>query len=230
MDHIITHEQTKPNNTRQLLNKTFQKVALAVLITAITAFVGNYAFAGIFAKFSRSLTGAVIVMVLMFALISQVQRSIQNRQDKRGTKLFYGLAGLNGLFLSYIFSYFSLGTIGASFLVTSGLFLALARFGLTTEKDLISWQKGLFITLIGVIVLSLFSLFIGTTVVSLMINIAILVLFSLYTIFDTNQLVRRYERISHSDIEGVSSLFALTLYMDFINIYLSILQLLGNND
>ncbi|MEJ6348660.1 Bax inhibitor-1/YccA family protein [Holzapfeliella sp. He02] len=230
MDHIISREQTKPNNTRQLLNKTFQKVALAVLITAVTAFAGNYAFAGIFAKFSRSLTGAIVVMVLMFALITQVQRSIQNRQDKRGTKLFYGLAALNGLFLSYIFSYFSLGTIGASFLVTSGLFLALSRFGLTREKDLISWQKGLFITLIGVIILSVFSLFIGISGLSLILNIAILVLFSFYTIFDTNQLVKRYETIAHRDIEGVSSLFALTLYMDFINIYLSILQLLGNND
>jgi modulator of FtsH protease len=109
--------------------------------------------------------------------------------------------------------------IGNAFLATSVLFGALSLFAINSKTDFSSWGKPLFITLIVVVVASLINLFLGNGMLAVIINAAVLLLFGLFTIYDTQNIANgAYD----SPVDA-----AVSLYLDFLNMFTVILQFLG---
>lgn len=222
--------QTKRSNLHRLIASTYRKVAIGIGITAVVSLATTSLLGDQLTKMSSwaFFGGWILMFITLIAATTRVHRLVQKRENTKARNAFYLIAAVFGVVLTLPFSYYSLDSIGAAFLISGGLFLGLARFGTTTKRDFISWGRTLLILLIGAVVLSLIGAFVGFSLMSIVINLAIMLLFSAYIIYDSNQLVRRHENIQANDIEGVSTLLAVDLYLDFINLFERILYLIGD--
>lgn len=137
----------------------------------------------------------------------------------------HGFAALMGLSLSTIFAIFAMGSIVSAFMGASILFAVLSAYGYFTKQNLDSLGKFLFVGLIAIILASIVNIFIGSTVMATVISAVAIVIFLGLTAYDT-QKIREALSINTSDSAEVSG--ALTLYMDFINLFISLLQLFGD--
>lgn len=137
--------------------------------------------------------------------------------------LFLAYAFLNGLTFSVLFYAYTTGSIASVFFITAGTFGALSAYGTLTKRDLSAWATFLFMGLVGLVIASIVNLFLHSTMLGFVVSCAGVLVFSGLTAWDTQKL-----RQLHA--EGGSSLAisgALMLYLDFINLFLSLLQLMG---
>jgi FtsH-binding integral membrane protein len=113
-----------------------------------------------------------------------------------------------------------------AFLIAAILFGTFAIIGHTTRRDLSSWGTFLFVGLIGIIVASIFNIWLQMTALNFVINVLAVIIFTGLTAYDMQKLKQIYQ--DGSDSSKVRTLGALTLYLDFINIFVALIQLLGN--
>ena len=180
-------------------------------------------------QFGKRLSiGIMIVCALVFVLSSRVQN--MSVGAARGVFLVYAL--LNGMVLSYYFIAFSVSTLVLAFLATSVYFGLMAAYGATTHKDLSGWGPKLMMALVALLITGfvgmLFGMGFGSTVLYSGIG---LVVFMLLTAYDTQKLSQLYSYYAgDSELAEKASIYgALTLYLDFINIFLYVVRLLGLN-
>ena len=167
-------------------------------------------------------------LVLVFTLSARVQ----NMSVDGARAAFFGYALLNGMVLSYYFLMFSVGTLVMAFLATAVYFGLMAAYGTTTHKDLTGWGPRLMMALLAMIVTSLVGLLFGFGFGSSILYCGIgLVVFMLLTAYDTQKLRQMYAYYAaDSEMAEKASIYgALTLYLDFINIFLYVVRLLGLN-
>lgn len=236
MDEVKTNQleftKTKRSNLHRLISKTYLKVAMAILLTGIVSFTTS----ALLGDRLQMIDGEIFFggwFILFIALITatvKVRSFVAKRENRKANISFYAIAAVFGLFLTLPLSYYSLSSIGASFVISSALFLGLAKFGTNSKSDYISWGKTLLFALIGVIIISFFGIFFSFGSFNIILNIAIMILFSFYIVFDSNQLIKRNQDIETADIEGISTLMAIELYLDFINLFQAILELFGSRD
>lgn len=224
--------QTKRSNLHKLISKTYRKVAVGIAITAVVSLITTYLVGDSLSKISTGVFfgGWILMFITLIAVSVRIHGLVEKQKARQATGWFYAIAAIFGIIMTLPFSYYSLNSIGAAFLISGGLFLGLARFGTTTDRDFISWGRTLFILLIGALALALIGAFLGFGIASILINVLIMVLFSVYIVYDSNQLVKRNQDIKASDIDGVSTLMAVDLYLDFINLFQRVLYLIGNNN
>lgn len=143
--------------------------------------------------------------------------------------LFLGAFAVFGVPIFYIYS---AQAIMQSLTVTSVIFVVSAGFGFFTKKDLTTWSRTLMIGLISVIAVSVINLLIfKSSLLNLGVNIAIIVVFLFYIAFDSQNIKRIYEQAKSSENLGAIALVAsINLVLDFINVFLSLLQIFGNNN
>ena len=137
---------------------------------------------------------------------------------------------LNGLTLSFIFIAYSLGSIAVTFAVTAGTFGAMAVIGTLTKKDLTSLGNLFFMALIGLIIASLVNLFWQNSILYWIVTYAGVLIFVGLTAYDAQKIKRMYLAAGTDDSETVRKiavLGALTLYLDFINLFLYLLRIFG---
>jgi len=136
-----------------------------------------------------------------------------------------GFSALMGLSLATIFVVFTLGSIFNAFMGAAVLFGVMSFYGYFTKKDLSSMGQLLFVALIAIIIASIINIFIGSTVFQMVISAIAIVIFLGLTAYDTQQI---REMVSEGgENTGVEVLGALTLYLDFINLFVNLLQLFG---
>ena len=157
------------------------------------------------------------------ALVFMLSARVQKMSIDGARAAFFGYAILNGMVLSYYFLMFSVGTLVMAFLATAVYFGLMAVYGTTTHKDLTGWGPRLMMALVAMIVTSL-----GTSVLYCGIG---LVVFMLLTAYDTQKLRQIYAYYAgDAELAEKASIYgALTLYLDFINIFLYVVRLLGMN-
>jgi FtsH-binding integral membrane protein len=162
---------------------------------------------------------APLVMIFAFAFA-------QDRFNRSQLILFlHGFAALMGLSMATIFVVYTMGSIVSAFMGAAVLFGTMSFYGYFTKRDLSSFGQFLFIGLIAVIIASVINIFIGSTVMQMMISaIAILVFLGL-TAYDTQKI---REMVSYSSDGRAEVTGALTLYLDFINLFIHLLSLFGN--
>jgi FtsH-binding integral membrane protein len=136
----------------------------------------------------------------------------------------YGFASLMGLSMATIFVAFSLGSIFTAFMGAAVLFAVMSFYGYFTKRDLSNMGDMLMIALIAIIIASLINIFVGSTLVQMVISAIAIVVFLGFTAYDTQNI---REQLMDGDDYVVEILGALNLYLDFINLFVNLLQLIG---
>jgi FtsH-binding integral membrane protein len=205
------------------MSRVYGHMALAVMTSMIVSFlVGNSA-----ALMAFFFTGAIkwLVIFAPLAAILAVSFAGQNL-SKQGLQLFlHGFAALMGLSFATIFVVYNMGSIVSAFMAAAVLFIVMSGYGYFTKKNLDSLGQYLFVGLIAVVIASIINIFIGSTVFQMVISAIAVIVFLGLTAYDT-QKIREIVTVG-SDTGREEVWGALTLYLDFINLFLSLLQLFG---
>jgi FtsH-binding integral membrane protein len=175
-------------------------------------------------------TGAMKWIVIFAPLVAILGMSfVMNRATQGQARAFlHGFAALMGLSMSTIFVVYTTASIVTAFMGAAILFGTMSIYGYFTKQSLDSWGSFLFVGLIAVIITSIVNLFIGSTVLSMVVSAVAIIVFLGLTAYDTQRIrveLSVYEPDSKAEILG-----ALSLYLNFINIFMSLLQLFGNRD
>ena len=209
------------------MNRTYRWMAVGLLITFAAAFV-TAATPLLYVVNSLYLVFTIAELVLVYVLSSRVQS--MSVGGARAT--FFAYALLNGMVLSYYFLVFNLGTLVLAFLATSLYFGLMAVYGTTTHRDLSGWRPKLMMCLFALIITGFVGMLIGMSFLTTVLYSAVgLVVFMLLTAYDTQKLSQMFSYYAYDGelAEKASIYGALTLYLDFINIFLYVVRLLGMN-
>ncbi len=224
---------------RAHMSKVYGLMATAMLVTfAVAIFVGTNT-----TLLASVFTGPVRWVVMFAPLVAVMGLSfgIHRLSVGAATGVFYGFAALMGLSIAWIFAVFGLGTIATAFLSTAVAFLGLSLYGYTTNRDLSAFGRFLMMALIGVVVLSIAGLFIDFGgPMQFAIQIAILLIFAGLTAYDTQRIKSEYVQFASAGGRGnpeaeqwlakAGLMGALGLYLNFINMFMVILQFMGGGD
>jgi len=143
--------------------------------------------------------------------------------------VFWLYAAVNGLTFSIIFMAYTYESIARVFFITAGMFAAMSLYGYTTKKDLSAWGSFLFMGLIGIIIASVVNIFVASSMLQFLVSIAGVIIFTGLTAYDTQSIKDTYIEGSSSEVAGKRAIFgALRLYLDFINLFIMMLNLMGN--
>jgi uncharacterized protein len=205
------------------MGRVYGHMSLAVLVSMIVSyFVGSSPELLAF-FFTGALKWVVIfaplVIILAFSVASE-------RFSKSGLQMFlYAFAALMGLSFATIFALFTMGSIVSAFMSAAVLFAVMSGYGYFTKQSLDSVGKFMFVGLIAVIIASVINIFIGSTVMQLVISAIAIIVFLGLTAYDTQRI---REMVSMGGDTGRQEVMgALTLSMDFINLFINLLQLFG---
>lgn len=212
---------TMDNNS--ILTNTFFRMFLGLLASSLTALYAYYsgAYVSIILNGTyKTLAILELVVVIVFSLF------FKKLSPTAVTLLFFGYAFLNGFTLSVIFAAFEISSIGICFIATSALFGTLAYLGYKTDKDISKFGTILSTTLLVGLVLTIINIFIGSTMLDIILDWAILFIFFGLTVYDMNKIKQMHEMGFCPD-EKLYVYGAMELYLDFINIFLRILSLFG---
>ena len=166
------------------------------------------------------------------ALVFMLSARVQKMSIDGARAAFFGYAILNGMVLSYYFLMFSVGTLVMAFLATAVYFGLMAVYGTTTHKDLTGWGPRLMMALVAMIITGFVGMLFGFGFGGSVLYCGIgLVVFMLLTAYDTQKLRQIYAYYAgDAELAEKASIYgALTLYLDFINIFLYVVRLLGMN-
>ncbi|MBD5627249.1 MAG: Bax inhibitor-1/YccA family protein [Desulfovibrio sp.] len=183
-----------------------------------------------------AILGNSLVMILLvlaqFGLVIALSAAINKLSAGAATGLFLLYSALTGAMLSSIFVVYPIASIGTAFLVTTGTFLAMSIYGTVTKRDLTGFGNFLFMGLIGILIAMVVNFFLKSTMMNFIVSCLGVLIFTGLTAYDTQKLRRFGEGAPLEDGTAVrrgAILGALTLYLDFINIFLMLLQLFGGN-
>lgn len=183
---------------------------------------------------SPTLFNAVMPMMMLFiiapvALVFFLSFKINTMKYTTAQAVFWLYAALNGVAFSVIFEVYSFGSIARVFFITAGMFAATSLYGYTTKKDLTSIGSFLFMGLIGLIIASVINIFWPNGMLQFLISVAGVLIFTGLTAYDTQSIKEAYTEGSSVEVAGKRAIFgALRLYLDFINLFLMMLRLMGD--
>ncbi len=223
---------------RAHMNKVYGLMSVGMLVTGGVAWAigSNDALLSIF-RDPATLRPNILGWVVMFAplIMSFAFGAALNRLSVAGAQLFfYAFAAVMGLSLSWIFAVFTGISITQTFLVTAISFAGLSLYGYTTKKDLSGWGTFLMMGVIGLIVASIINIFLQSPALYFAVSAIGVLIFAGLTAFDTQNIKNTYLSMAASGNDewlGKAAIMgALNLYLDFINMFMFLLQFLGNRD
>ena len=217
---------------RAHMNKVYGLMSVAMVVTAGVAWAVGTNDAMIAAIFGTPLRWVVMFLplIMVFAFGALIGRlSVAAAQ-----LFFYVYAAAMGLSLSFIFAVYTGTSIAQTFLVTAIAFAGLSLYGYTTKKDLSGMGTFLIMGLIGLIVASIVNIFLASSALAFAISVIGVLIFAGLTAYDTQNIKNTYiEHAVHGDQEWLGKaaiMGALNLYMDFINMFMFLLQFMGNRE
>ena len=218
---------------RVSVTKVYGEMTIGVLVTAVVAVLGQATGAYYSFLMATGMMGLIGLCVVQVALAVVLGMRVTKMKSATARVMFYVYAALMGFTLSSIFMVYDLGSIGVALGVTAAFFFALTMFGMTTKFDMLKAGPILMIGLIVLIISQIVLAFVQVDGMTKIVCAIGLILFAGMTIYDaqsTRVLLSQYEAQGPEMIKKISILCALNLYLDFVNMFLYILQLLGNRD
>jgi hypothetical protein len=174
------------------------------------------------------------LIIAELALVFTISARVHRMKASTATALFVLYAALNGATLSFIFIIYTRSSIASTFFVCAATFIACSIYGWTTKRDLTSMGGFLTMGLIGIIIASLVNLFIRSSAMHMIISYIGVLVFVGLTAYDTQSLkamaISQPSDVGASAIRKGAILGALKLYLDFINLFLMLLRILGNRN
>jgi FtsH-binding integral membrane protein len=205
------------------MGRVYGHMSLAVIVSMfVSYFVGSspellqFFFTGVL-KWIIIFAPLVAIFAISFAM---------EKANKQGAQLMlYGFSALMGLSFAMIFAVFTMGSIVSAFMGAAILFAVMSGYGYFTKRSLDSMGQFMFIGLIAIVIASIVNIFIGSSVMQTVISALAIIIFLGLTAYDTQKIREEvsYETNGVAEVRG-----ALTLYMDFINLFLNLLNLFGD--
>ena len=213
-----------------LMRKVFVWMTLALAITGLTAYGVATSPTILSLIFSSKVTFFGLI-IAEFALVFAISGAINRLSLSTATMLFILYSVINGATLSSIFFAFSVATIGKVFFITAGTFGAMALVGYTTKTDLTSMGKLLFMALLGIIIASVVNMFVASSGLDLILSYVGVLVFVGLTAYDTQKIKQMCQAApdASESTQKLALIGALSLYLDFINLFLYLLRIFGNN-
>lgn len=210
------------------MTRVFGWMTLALAITAVTSlFVASTpAFVNLFLAnkfvFYGLLIGELLLVGALAGLVNRISAAA-------ATAIFIGYSVLNGLTLSVLFFAFTSSSIALCFFITAGTFAFMSAYGYFTKNDLTSVGNLMFMALIGIIIASVVNLFMQSQMLYWIISYAGVFIFIGLTAYDTQKIKRQALMMDHNaeNTQKGAIMGALTLYLDFINLFIFILRIFG---
>ena len=220
MEFAVYRNATEINSA---MGRVYGNMSIAVLISMLVSYyVGTtpellqFFFTGVL-KWIVIFAPLVAIFAISFAM---------EKVDKQGAQLMlFGFSALMGLSFATIFAMFTMGSIVSAFMGAAILFSVMSGYGYFTKRSLDSLGKFMFVGLIAIVIASIVNIFIGSTLMQMVISALAIIIFLGLTAYDTQKI---REEVSY-DNNGVAEVRgALTLYMDFINLFINLLNLFGD--
>lgn len=223
---------------RAHMNKVYGTMSVGMLLTALVAWaVGSTpALLSVF-RDPMTLQPNILGWIVMFAPLIMVFAfgALIPRLSAAGAQLFfYAFSAVMGLSISWIFAAFTGISIAQTFLVTAIAFAGLSLWGYTTKKDISGWGAFLIMGVIGLIVAMIVNIFLQSAAIHFAVSAIGVLIFAGLTAYDTQKIKTDYIQHAHAmDAEWLGKaavMGALSLYLDFINMFMFLLQFLGNRE
>lgn len=228
----LTAEQAKSVQI-EFINKVYAWMCFALLITGFVALRASGS-----ESITRMLfgdgTGAPVGFYILIAAELGIVWWLSSSIDKISAQLAIGLfifySALNGLTLSFIFLLYTTASIASTFFVTAAMFGVMSAYGYFTKKDLSSWGNLLFMGLIGVIIATVVNIFLASSMLYWIITYVGILVFVGLTAYDTQKIKKMSMGLEYDSEVGKKGAImgALALYLDFINLFIMMLRLLGD--
>lgn len=214
-----------------LMRKVYTWMALALVITGFTA----YYVATTPSLLSIIYSNQVVLWGLIIgelALVIGLSAAINRLSLTTATLLFVLYSVLNGAMLSSVFLIYTTASIANVFFITAGTFGAMAAYGYFTKKDLTSWGRILLMALIGIIIASVVNIFLRNSMFDLVISYICVAIFVGLTAYDSQKIKEMMLQApdASEQAQKIALLGALTLYLDFINLFLYLLRIFGKRE
>ncbi len=170
------------------------------------------------------------LIIGQLGLVIVLSAAINRLQASTATLLFFVYSALTGLTLSVIFLAYTQASIASTFFVTAGTFGVMSFYGYTTQRDLTSWGSFLFMGLIGIILASVVNIFLHNETIYWVVTYAGILIFVGLTAYDTQMLKQMaMQGFADEETERKGAVMgALRLYLDFINLFLMLLRVMGD--
>lgn len=219
---------------RVSMTRAYGEMALGLIVTALVAYVTFTS--GLLERFILA-TGSIgwiglCVAQVVFALALSTR--VMKMKTSTGRFMFYAYAALMGFTLSSLFASYSISVLLVALLTCAGFFFTLTMLGLTTKKNLLGWGSIFFAALLALVIVQVVLLFVAPSNTTMKVIAALgIALFAGLTMYDAQQtraLFANYQSQGTEVIERISILCALNLYLDFVNMFLYIVQLFGSRD
>jgi len=216
---------------RSYMLSVYNYMASGVLLTGIVALLfAPYAAQTLIAPNGRgmSMLGWIVTLsplAIVFAMSFGAQRM------RTGTLqlLFWAFAGLMGLSMSTLFLVYTGASIAQTFFATSAAYLGLSLYGYTTKRDLSGFGTFLIMGVVGILVAMVVNMFLHSTAMALMISVLGVLIFAGLTAYDTQRIKSMYFLVQGTEMAGKTVIMgALTLYLDFINMFQFLLSFMGD--
>jgi len=211
------------------LSQVYGWMCAGLAITGLVAYGTSQNEALLHAVLGNQILFIALILAQLGAVIA-ISAAFEKLSFAAAAGLFVAYSALSGLTLSVIFLVYTQTSIASVFLITAGTFGAVSFYGMTTKRELSSWRSYLFMGLIGIVIASVVNMFLRSDGLSLAISYVAVLLFTGLAAYDTQQLMRVHQSgRAHGRAGAKLAVYgALKLYLDFINLFLALLRILGN--
>jgi FtsH-binding integral membrane protein len=226
-DYADSHDPAQARRLAAFFNSVYAWMAAGLGVTAVVAKLVSKRLDIVLAMRPLFIVIVIAQLILVWTLAGAAMRM----RPAVASALFLLYAAINGLLFSAIFLVYPPATLGAALAVTAGTFAATSLWGFFTKSDLSRLGSVLFMALIGLVIASIVNIFVASSGLNWLINYAGVLIFVGLTAYDTQRL-RKMAISMEADgavLARVSVVGALTLYLDFINLFLFILRIMGND-
>lgn len=214
---------------RSHMLSVYNYMGLALALTGLTAFVVASSPALLNVIFGTPLKWVVMLAPLGF--IFALGAKVRTMSVSAVQLTFWAFAVVMGLSMASIFIVFTGTSIARVFFITAGTFGAMSIYGYTTKRDLSKYASFLIMGVIGIVIAMLVNLFIGSTALQFAISVIGVLVFTGLTAYDTQRIKEEYNELSGTEMmTKVAIMGALSLYLNFINLFMMLLQLFGNRN
>ncbi|MDG2312150.1 MAG: Bax inhibitor-1/YccA family protein [Flavobacteriales bacterium] len=227
------HATAEGSLAKNFVANVFSWMVVGLLVTG---FVASYAASSVWCKNVMASGGLMMWVILLspFAFIIAMNAGLQKFSATTLTVLFLAFSGVMGLSLSSVFLVYSMGSITQVFLITAGTFAVMAFAGYTTSVDLSKFGALLFMALIGIIIASIVNFFTQSQnpMMDFIISVGGVLVFTGLTAYDTQRIKRIGAGVEYgsSGATKLAILAAVSLYLNFVNLFLFLLRLLGGRN
>ncbi len=220
---------------REYMLRIYNYMASGLALTGIIAYVSANTPAILNLLYTTSPEGflqptmlAWIAMLSPLGFVLALSFGINRMKPSTAQAVFWGFSAVMGLSLAHIFLVYTGASIARVFFITSGTFAGMSLYGYTTKRDLTGMRSFLMMGLIGIIIASIVNMFLQSTAMHFVISVIGVLVFVGLTAYDTQKIKSLYSEIDSAGTATKKAIMgALTLYLDFINLFLMLLRLFG---